>query len=134
MAVKMANQGNIPQSAYDGRWTAENPAAATWPKPLSTDATRVFGRGSNRITDRYIEKGSYLRLKNVSLGYTLPFKMKNISNINIYVSGTNLLTWTNYSWFDTDVNAFGSDAARRGVDSYSYPASRTFSVGAKLTF
>ncbi|GHU96375.1 SusC/RagA family TonB-linked outer membrane protein [Bacteroidia bacterium] len=128
MDVKMANQGNIPQFAYDTRWTPDNAANAQWPRPIANYNREWY------ITDRYVEDASYIRLKNVSLGYTIPFKIKGIESIYVYAGASNLLTFTNYSWFDPDVNAFGGDASKRGVDIYSYPNSRTYSCGLKVTF
>jgi TonB-linked SusC/RagA family outer membrane protein len=128
MDVKMANIGNIPVDAYNSRWTPENRENAKWPKAVA---------GYNRewlLSDRYVEDGSYVRLKNVNLGYTFHPKFKGVQSINVYASATNLLTFTDYSWFDPDVNAFGGDASRRGVDIYSYPSSRTFSLGFRFTF
>jgi TonB-linked SusC/RagA family outer membrane protein len=128
MDVQMANIGNIPLDAYNSRWTSANRDNAKWPKAIA---------GYNRtwlLSNRYVEGGSYLRLKNLTLGYTLDPKIRGIQSFYIYVSGTNLFTITKYSWFDPDVNAFGGDASRRGVDIYSYPSSRTFSLGFKCTF
>ena len=67
---------------------------------------------------------------------TEPWKpdFKGINNISIYANATNLFTISGYSWYDPEVNAFGSDASRRGVDIYSYPSSRTFSIGLKVNF
>lgn len=59
--------------------------------------------------------------------------IKGISNLSVFGTVTNVFTITGYSWFDPDVNAFGSDASRRGVDIFSYPSSRTYSIGFKLT-
>lgn len=128
MDISMGNIGNIPQMAYDTRWTEENAAHARWPKAVASYERTML------ISDRYVEDGSYLKLKNLNIGYNWKPTFKGISNINIYASATNLFTITNYSWFDPEVNAFGSDASRRGVDIYSYPSSRTFSLGMKVTF
>ncbi len=128
MEYQVQGYQNIPTSIYNSRWTADNTANAKWPK-----ATSGYLR-SMKISNRFVEDGSYLRLKNVNLGYTFKRPIKQIQDINVYCSATNLLTITNYSWLDPDVNAFGGDASRRGVDIYSYPSSRTFSIGAKLTF
>lgn len=126
--VNMTDIGNIPQFAYDERWTPENTANAKFPKPYAgLDRAMLFSR-------RYIEDGSYVRLKNVNIGYTFHKPVKAISNINIYANATNLFTITKYRWFDPDVNAFGSDPSRRGVDASSYPSAMTFSVGVKLGF
>ena len=129
-SASMTGISNITRAQYDGRWRKGNEANATWPKAAFDGYTRIW-----RFTDRYIEDGSYLRLKNVSLGYTFfPKKWKVIKNINIYVSASNLFTITKYSWYDPDVNAYGSDVTRQGVDLFSYPSSRTYSFGLKLSF
>lgn len=120
--------GNAPQSLYDTRWTSENPSAAKWPKALETQ------RRNYLFSDRYVEDGSYVRLKNVNLGYTFQKPFKFMRSLNVYTSASNLLTWTRYSWYDPDVNAFGGDASRRGVDMNSYPNSRTYTVGFRAVF
>lgn len=128
MDVTLASIANIPRFAYEGRWTPENREHATWPK---------VNNGYNRewlISNRYIEDGSYLRLKNLTVGYNFNAPFKGISSINIFANATNLFTITKYGWFDPDVNSFGGDASRRGVDIHAYPSSRTFSLGLKLNF
>ncbi len=76
-----------------------------------------------------------MRLKNISLGYTFFPKWKGIKSINVSAaSAQNLFTITGYSWYDPDVNAYGNDVTRQGVDLYSYPSSRVYSFGLKLTF
>lgn len=92
----------------------------------------VFGdpNNNNRQSTRYIEDGSYLRLKNVNLSYTLPLeKFKNtlFSSIKLYVSGQNLFTITSYSGFDPEVGP-------NGIDNNIYPITRTFTLGATLGF
>jgi len=130
MNVTLYNTTNIPVAVYESRWTPETTETAKWPK-ATNQAKRTW-----LISNRYVEDGSYLRLKNINLGYT--FKkigfLKEINSIHVNASASNLLTLTNYSWYDPDVNAFGSDPARRGVDVYSYPTSRTFSFGVKVQF
>ncbi len=128
--IKLGNIGNIPQDAYDHRWTAENAAAAEWPK-ASSGYERNF-----LISNRYVEDGSYIKLKNINLSYNWyhPFKSTGVERIQFSFGATNVFTITDYSWYDPDVNAFGSDSSRRGVDIYSYPASRTFTFGLNVTF
>lgn len=104
------------------------PAQAKWPKAVSGYERNML------ISNRYVEDGSYLKLKSLNIGYVWKPNFKGISNVNVYASATNLFTITGYSWFDPEVNAFGSDASRRGVDVYSYPSSRTFSLGIKVDF
>lgn len=80
----------------------------------------------------HLEDGSYLRLQNLSLGYTFPDKWTRragISKLRLYVQGSNLFTWTNYSGYNPEVNKRSDDALRPGEDYCSYPLSRTFSVG-----
>ena len=106
MDVKMGNVANIPQAAYDTRWTPETTAIAQWPKAVSSYERNML------ISDRYVEDGSYLKLKNLNIGYNWANPFKGIKNLNFYASATNLFTITDYSWFDPEVNAFGSDASR----------------------
>ena len=80
----------------------------------------------------HVEDGSYLRLQNLSLGYTFPDKWTRkagISKLRVYVQGSNLFTWTDYSGYNPEVSNHASDALRPGEDYCSYPLARTFSVG-----
>ncbi|MCY4216704.1 MAG: TonB-dependent receptor [Flavobacteriaceae bacterium] len=91
---------------------------------------------SRQVTDRFVEDGSYIRLKTVSMGYSLPPKLLNkvgISKFRIYVSGHNLWTLTDYSGFDPEVSTHGSGLTA-GVDYGSYPRARTFVTGLSMTF
>lgn len=128
MDVTLGNIGNLPRDAYNSRWTADNYENAKWPK-----ATGGYSR-SYRLSDRYVEDGSYLKLKNISLSYRWNRPFKSVDQILFTVGATNLFTITDYSWYDPDVNAFGSDGSRRGVDIYSYPSSRTFTFGLNVVF
>jgi TonB-dependent starch-binding outer membrane protein SusC len=100
-----------------------------------------FGAATPVVSDWAIEDGSYLRLNNVTIGYTLPmnnFKKSIISNIRLYATGTNLALWTKYSGYDPDVNSNRSDDAfsslTPGLDYSSYPRSRTYTFGVNVTF
>ncbi len=128
MSVTNVGGTNIPEFAYNSRWTPETAASAKWPK-VTNQAQRTW-----LLSDRYVEDGSYIRLKNLNIGYTFRNPIKFINNINVYASATNLFTISNYSWYDPDVNAFGGDASRRGIDIFSYPTSRTYSLGLKVEF
>ena len=126
--IRMGKVANLPQSVYDGRWTPETAATATWPKPLAAD-TRLM-----RLSNRLVEDGSYVRLKNINFGYVFNKPTGFIDAINLYGSISNVFTITKYSWFDPDVNAFGGDPSRRGVDMNSYPNSRTYTLGLRIGF
>lgn len=128
MDVKLGNIGNIPQFAYDTRWTAENAENAEWPK-----ATAGYNRDF-KLSNRYIEDGSYFKLKNITLAYNWQNPFKGVSAIRFSFTATNVFTVSNYSWLDPDVNAFGGDSSRRGVDIYSYPSARTYAFGINLSF
>lgn len=130
--VTMSNIGNIPVSAYEGRWRVGadglpvgNPS---WPK-ATAGYTRTW-----LVSNRYVENGSYLRCKYITLGYDWLQPMKGIEKIGFALTATNLFTITDYSWFDPDVNAGGQNAACPGVDSYSYPSTRSFAFGVNFQF
>ncbi|HRZ98159.1 MAG TPA: TonB-dependent receptor [Paludibacter sp.] len=102
-------------------WTASN-TSGTIPNPFGTSLNMAN-------SSRFVEDGSYIRLKNVQLGYTLPAKLTKSANINrarFYLSGSNLLTFTNYTGYDPEVGS--------GVDYGNYPQSRTITVGVNLDF
>ena len=126
--ITMSNIGNITQDAYDHRWTKENPTGALWPK-----ATAGYNR-TWLLSDRYVEDGSYLKIKYITLSYDWNNPAKWLEKINFNFTVTNVWTFTKYSWFDPDVNSGGTNAACPGVDSYSYPASRSYSLGINFTF
>ena len=127
--VTMSNIGNIPVDAYDHRWTQErvlNGSPIEWPK-ATAGYTRTW-----LVSDRYVENGSYLKMKYITLGYDWRKPLNGIESIHFSLTANNLFTITDYSWFDPDVNAGGSNAACPGVDSYSYPSARSFAFGIKL--
>jgi TonB-linked SusC/RagA family outer membrane protein len=105
-------------------WTADNP---------NNEYVGGYPGGRLPISDRFVEDGSYLRCKNISLGYTLP-EIKGINRGRIYISANNLFTVTNYSGFDPEVNSFGGSNTAIGVDNLVYPAAKTFLGGVQITF
>ena len=125
--ISMQSVSNIPKFAYESRWTPDNTENAKWPRATMAQ-TREW-----RISDRHVEDGSYLKLKTINLAYNFGSPCKGIENLTVFGTVNNVFTITDYSWYDPDVNTFGQDASRRGVDIYSYPASRTFSLGVKVT-
>lgn len=124
----VAGTVNMPTFIYDKRWTPTNRANAESPRPDGT-YTR-----SLKASDRLVEDGSYLRLKNVNIGYNFQKPFQWVESINLSASVNNLFTITNYRWYDPDVNTFGSDISRRGVDMASYPTARTFSFNLMFEF
>jgi len=97
---------------------------------------RGINENARGNTDRWIEDGSFLRLRNVELGYNLPSKLiskANISNARLYVSGQNLFTITNYSGLDPDVVGANPNL-EPGVDNGNYPSSRIISFGLSVGF
>lgn len=105
------------------RWSPTNP---------SNEYASGFQGGRLPISDRYVEDASFVRLKNISLGYTLP-KIKGISQIRVYVSANNALTITNYSGYDPEVNNFGN-ATTQFIDNGTYPIARSYLGGLQVTF
>lgn len=86
-----------------------------------------------RVSDLYIRNGSYMRLKNIQLGYTLPKNLTSkafISSLRLYVAAENLLTLTGYKGFDPEI----SHDTSAGIDRGIYPQARTFTVGLNLNF
>ena len=107
--------------------------------PGNTDATipRATGSQSRRLKDDWIEDGSYVRVKNIALSYDLPqalLQRINLQRASLTLSGQNLITFTNYSGFDPEVNSLGSNNTVLGVDFGSYPNVKTYTLGLNIVF
>ena len=91
-------------------------------------------RNARPESDRYLESGSYFRLRNVQLGYTFPNTLFNglVQKARVYFNAENLFTITSYSGYTPDVNS--SNVYSRGFDEFIYPSNRTFMVGLNVTF
>ncbi|MDR1762288.1 MAG: hypothetical protein LBR55_07545, partial [Bacteroidales bacterium] len=117
------------------------------------DAWSEENRGSNEPADpnwftnltyfpnsAFIEKGSYVRLKNVTLGYTLPERISeklHLQKLRVYVQGQNLITFTKYSGFDPEIGEnqnLSYAGPGFGIDRGVYPQARTFVYGVNITF
>lgn len=108
----------------EDHWTPDNPTNYLW----------AVGRGLDVNTSREVEDASFLRIKNVQLGYNFPVKLlKNtgLSSLRIYFSAQNLFTWTSYSGYDPEVSTRNS-AMTRGFDYSAYPRATTYTFGVKL--
>jgi hypothetical protein len=116
---------NVPREIVENTFDPTTNPNGTLPR------IRQNRKADPRFSDLYIEDGSYLRLKNVQLGYNLV--LPGARSARVYVNGINLVTWTDYTGFDPEVSAF-SGTSRPGVDLGSYPQSRTFTIGVNTTF
>ncbi len=112
------------------------------PSNINTNVPSINGlidvQGSNNIVsdDTYVEDGSYLRLANISLGYSLNSKLVkslSLSQLRIYGAIDNIYVWSNYSGYDPDVSV-GNNALAPGIDFDAYPRARSFRFGVKATF
>lgn len=118
-------------TAVLNRWTPENPY---------TDIPRAVGGGNMdnvRNSTRFVEDGTYVRLKSLTLSYKIidkPSKKTGISRLSIYLTGNNLLTFTGYSGFDPEVNAYGNSAVEVGIDYGTYPQARSLMLGLNVEF
>lgn len=139
------------QGAFD--YSVYNMTAMVGESSTSTDALNRWVAGTNENTDiprdgyykskygsyvnsKFVEEASYLRLKNVSIGYSIPESVlkqaKFIDSIRLYAIGQNLLTITNYSGNDPEINGHSGNNLGGGIDFNSFPASRTFILGIKV--
>lgn len=106
----------------------------------NTPAARLNDPNDNdRISDRYIEDGSYIRLKNITLGYTFPKKWLRslrLENVRLYCNIQNLYTWTHYDGYDPEVGASTQDSSGLvyGLDNGRYPSPTTYSFGLNFSF
>ena len=120
-----------------GRRNASSELLNRWtPTNTNTDVPNASITRKQSLSTRWIEDGSYIRLKDVTLGYSLPeevVKKIKVSSLRLYVSGQNLWTKTDYSGFDPEVGR-GGDIEAIGVDFGSYPNTRNISLGMNLSF
>ena len=91
------------------------------------------------MNSHYVEDASFIRLSNIELGYNVPVKKLGLDKViqacRVFVGGQRLFTLTKYTGFDPEVSSNGSTSAvLQGLDYATYPAFRTFNLGAKLTF
>ncbi len=132
------NGSGVTNSVVDmlERWTPEN----TWqegdpliPRIAYNDPNGNYPRASNF----YVEDGSFMRVRNLTVGYTVPASAASrigISRLRIYAGAQNLLTFTNYSGFDPEIGDFNQNALASGVDTGNYPVPRTYKLGVNLEF
>ncbi len=111
-----------------------------WQQPgdVATHPKLVFlGSGANEASSRYLEDGSYIRLRNVSLSYALPARLLEsvkLQGVSFTASVDNLKTWTKYSGMDPDVTIVGGPFTAPGTSDFKYPISKQFLLGMQVTF
>lgn len=134
---------NATRVETEGMTDAKNQTADVarrWRQPGDvTDIPRaVFGNvGNSRISDRFVEDGSFMRIKALTLGYNVPTDILSkvkISNARLYVTGENLFTFTKYKGYDPEVNAFTNSTTVFGVDFGTYPQTRNIILGLNVSF
>ena len=103
----------------------------------SNEIPRATSSPLGIVSERYVEDASFLRLKLITLGYTLPkstSKKLGAKSVKFYVSAENLITWTKYSGYDPEVSSYEQNNLYPGIDFGSYPNSKTFISGLNVTF
>lgn len=124
---------NLSKDFWDNRWTPENPTNSYG--TFSVDTRNTTSLMTNSY---YVEDASYIKLKSVSLSYTIPASilkkigLGNVTNAKVYATGDNLYTWTNYTGFDPEVDS--GNALLTGFDRVSYPRTRSYILGVNVTF
>ena len=117
-----------PLAEVADRWTPTNPSNTI---QKASNATSIY------TDDRFVEDASYLKIRNIQLGYTLPIKkITKDASLRVYVSLQNFFTFTSYNGYDPEANRSGSDetsALYQGIDNGTYPSSKTVLVGFTVT-
>jgi TonB-linked SusC/RagA family outer membrane protein len=122
---------NISEQYLNGAWTPQN-QSNTYARITANDNAI----GNNVASSAYIENGSYLKLKNLTIGYTLPKEMISklgITKLRVYFSTQNLFTITGYKGLDPELGTTDGSATQNGIDNGTYPSSRFYTVGLNLT-
>ncbi|WP_312134566.1 TonB-dependent receptor [Sphingobacterium sp.] len=122
----MAGKGNATKDALN-RWTPTN---------TNTDVPRASASNNPEVSSRWVEDGSYLRLKNLALGYNVPktaIVRIGIDQLRLFASAQNIWTWTNYSGFDPEVS-FQDSNRNIGLDYMGYPNIKSFTFGINARF
>jgi TonB-dependent starch-binding outer membrane protein SusC len=122
---------NVSQEYYANAWSPTNPSNKYSRVSYNDDAI-----GSSAPSSAWIENGSFLKLKNLTIGYTFPTSMASMAHITrlrLYVSAQNLFTITSYTGLDPEIGLQNGNATQNGVDNGTYPSSKFFTVGLNLT-
>ncbi len=126
-----ATSGNQ-MASVQNRWTPEN-VNTKMPRYANGDPNN-----NERVSDRFVEDGSYLRIQNVSLGYTFPPELlrytKFVTRLHVYFSVQNLYTFTHYTGLDPEIGSYNGNPLLSGVDVGRYPVPRTITGGVNIEF
>ncbi len=123
---------NVSENYYENRWTPTNPSNRYAKATANDDAI-----GNSIPSSIWVEDGSFLKLKNLTIGYTISpnfLARASITRLRIYVSTQNLFTITKYSGLDPEIGVQNGNATQNGVDNGTYPSSRFYTVGVNVTF
>lgn len=126
--LEISTLGTNANVTLEDRWTPTNP---------SNEIPRATSSPLGIVSERYVEDASFLRLKLITLGYTLPkstSKKLGAKSVKFYVSAENLVTWTKYTGYDPEVSSYEQNNLYPGIDFGSYPNSKTFISGLNVTF
>jgi TonB-linked SusC/RagA family outer membrane protein len=138
---KILNTMRYYSYSWHGNSTAPDLLSRSWQKgvnentaefPINTDG--IHDNNNYRLSDFYIEDGSYLRLKNLEISYNVPnkwIKKMKIKHLRVAIASNNLMTWTKYTGFDPEI---GGDNISMGIDKGTYPQSRTYSGSISIDF
>ncbi len=122
---------NVSQAYYAGAWTPTNPSN-TYSRIVANDDAE----GSNAASSAWVENGSFLKLKTLNIGYTLPASITRkltLTKFRIYVSSQNLFTITSYKGLDPEIGIQGGNPTQNGIDNGAYPSSRFYTIGLDVT-
>ena len=123
---------NVSVKYFQNHWTPSNPSNR-YARALANDDNTL----NNVPSSVWVENGSYLKLRNFTVGYTLPASLSKrlrLTRVRVYVSSQNLFTITKYSGLDPEIGIQGGNATQNGVDNGTYPSSRFFTFGLNVTF
>jgi TonB-dependent starch-binding outer membrane protein SusC len=136
------NSNNVYQRAYDSRYIflSNVPDASKLEAVKANNlVTKTPAAGAlldrREVSDYYVEDGSFIRLKDINIGYTLPnslLKKINVGSLKVYVNLQNMATWTNYTGLNPEVNT--GSLSTRGLDNGSYPLFKNYRFGVNATF
>ncbi len=135
--LELNNGGLNGDAAAANAYRVPGTRGADDPGLTNTNVKAAYQDPAITVSSDFIEDASYVRLKNISLGYSIPASVlakAHISQLRIYVSGQNLWTYTNYTGFDPEVSAAGQSLLNRGVDYGIYPNYKSIQAGVQLTF